>query len=107
MSITEVGYISLSTSTRKLLPLRGLIVELKTILIPEAKLQVRHTLFEDSKVADELPKVPKNRPRTKHIAVKYHHFRQAVKDKILLVKRIGTEEQLVDIFTKLLARIPL
>ena len=70
-------------------------------------MQTRWTLFEDNKGAEELAKVPKNRPRTKHIAVKYHHFRQAVKDNILQVKRFATDEQLADIFTKPLVKIPL
>ena len=91
-----------------MLPLRELIIELKTILdIPEADLKIRCTLFEDNKGADELAKVPKNRPRTKHIAVKYHHFRTAVQQGYLLVKRVDTLEQLADIFTKPLARQPL
>eukprot|EP00957_Ditylum_brightwellii_P073484 5584337-Ditylum_brightwellii.AAC.1 len=34
---------------------------------------------------EKLAKVHKNRPITKYIAVKYHHFRQAVKDKMLYV----------------------
>ena len=75
--------------------------------IPEAKLQVRCTLFEDNKGVEELAKVPKNRPRTKHIAVKYYHFREAVKANILLIKRVDTAEQLADIFTKPLARLAL
>ena len=105
---TEAEYILLSTAAREVLPLREKILEIKPILeIPDSILQIRCTLFEDNKGAEELAKVPKNRPRTKHIAVKYHHFRQAVKDNILLVKRIGTEEQLADILTKPLTRIPL
>ena len=54
--------------------------------IPEAKLKIRYTLFEDNKGAEELAKVPKNRPRTKHIATKYHHFREHVRNGTLLVK---------------------
>ena len=42
------------------------------------------------------------RTQTKYIAVKYHHFRKAVKDKILTIKRIDTKCQKADIFTKLL-----
>ena len=57
--------------------------------------------------AEELAKIPKNRPRTKHIAVKYHHFREAVKSGILMVVRVDTTNQLADIFTKPLARVPL
>ena len=39
--------------------------------------------------------------------MKYHHFREAVRSKILLVKRVDTTDRLADIFTKPLARIPL
>jgi hypothetical protein len=39
--------------------------------------------------------------------VKYHHFRTAVQQGFLLVKRVDTLEQLADIFTKPLARQPL
>ena len=85
-----------------------MVTELKTILdIPNAKLVIQCTLFEDNKGAEELANVPKNRPRTKHIAVKYHHFREAVRSKTLIVKRVDTLNQLADIFTKPLARIPL
>ena len=108
LSTTEAEYIALSTAAREVLPLRELIIELKTILdIPQADLKIRCTLFEDNKGAEELAKVPKNRPRTKHIAVKYHHFRTAVQQGYLLVKRVDTLEQLADIFTKPLARQPL
>ena len=64
---------------REVLPLREMITELKPILnLPKTKLVIRCTLFEDNMGAEELANVPKNRPRTKHIAVKYHHFREAV-----------------------------
>ena len=61
---------------------------------------IKCTLFDDNKGAEELANVPKNRPRTKHIAVKYHHFRESVKDGILQVKRVSTTEQQADIMTK-------
>ena len=84
-----------------------MILELKPILnIPEAELVIRCTLFEDNKGAEELANVPKNRPRTKHIAVKYHHFREAVKVKILMVKRVDITDQLADIFTNLSLTAP-
>ena len=90
------------------MPLREMITELKPILnIPDADLVIRCTLFEDNMGAEELAKIPKNRPRTKHIAVKYHHFREAVRNGILKVVRVDTTNQLADIFTKPLARLPL
>ena len=85
--------------------MRELILEIKDILkIPEADLKIRCNLFEDNKGAEELTKVPKIRPRTKHIATKYHHFRESVKNKTLLVKRVETSHQLADIFTKALPK---
>eukprot|EP00957_Ditylum_brightwellii_P149173 11360209-Ditylum_brightwellii.AAC.1 len=70
--------------------------------ITVAKPDIKCTVFEDNKGAKELVKVHKSRPRTKHIAVKYHHFRQAVKDKIFHITRIDTKDQRADIFTKVL-----
>ena len=105
LSTTEAEYIALSTAAREVLPLRELIIELKSILnIPEAELNIQCTLFEDNRGAEELAKVPKSRPRTKHIAVKYHHFRSAVKNGILKVTRVDTKDQLADIFTKALPK---
>ena len=39
-------------------------------------------------------------PRTKHIALKYHHFRRYVHDGTLKIQVIDTKEQIADIFTK-------
>jgi hypothetical protein len=47
--------------------------------------------------------IRKLRPRTKHINVKYHHFRSAVTDGLISISKIHTTEQLADIFTKPLA----
>ena len=90
------------------MPLREIITELKPILnIPDADLAIKRTLFEDNMGAEKLAKVPKNRPRTKHIAVKYHHFKEAVSKGILKVVKVDITNQLADIFTKPLARLPL
>ena len=88
--------------------MRRLILEIKDILdIPQAELNIHCTLFEDNIGAEELAKVPRNRPRTKHIAVKYHHFREVVRKGHLKVTRVDTTEQLANIFTKALAKKPL
>ena len=64
------------------------------------------TCFEDNAGCLELAKAPKLRPRTKHIAVKYHHFRSHVfnehtnPDGCLHLRYVGTKDQLDDIFTK-------
>jgi hypothetical protein len=57
-------------------------------------------MFEDNQGAVELANVPKMCPRTKHINIKYHFFRQYVQDRTLQVQHIPGEDQLADIFTK-------
>ena len=39
-------------------------------------------------------------PRSRHIAVKYHFFRDAIQQGIAHVVPIQTQEQIADIFTK-------
>ena len=46
--------------------------------------------------------MPKNETRTKHIALKYHHFRSKVKEGLITVKRVDTKMQHGDILTKAL-----
>ena len=60
--------------------------------------------FEDNTGALELATVPKLRPRTKHINIVYHHFREHVRKKKVKINRIDTEDQIADIFTKPLAQ---
>jgi hypothetical protein len=58
------------------------------------------TVFEDNNGALSLATSPKISPRTKHIAVKYHHFRSKIGvDKGILIQRIDTTDQKADIFT--------
>ena len=64
------------------------------------KTEVLCRAFEDNTGALELSKVPKMRPRTKHINIKYHHFREAVKNNVITVKHVSTEQQKADIYTK-------
>ena len=111
LSTTEAEYIALSQSTQDLIPFMTLVEEVSSILgieynIPEV--QYKHTrepaisadVYEDNRGALELAKVPKLRPRTKHIALKYHHFREHVRNGKVRINAIDTKEQIADIFTK-------
>jgi hypothetical protein len=60
-------------------------------------------LFEDNSGAYELATTPKLQPRTKHINVKYHHFWAYVDRKWISLKKVASEHQLANIFTKPLA----
>ena len=53
--------------------------------------------FEDNAGALELARVPKMRPRTKHINLVYHHFREHVRDRTIRVHPIDTERQVADV----------
>ena len=83
------------------IPMTALIKELNVVSKIEGQVStVLCTVFEDNNRALELANMPQMRPHTKHIALKYHHFRKAVKDGKVKVVVIDTKEQIADIFTK-------
>jgi hypothetical protein len=43
------------------------------------------------------------RPRTKHINIVFHHFRDYVRRGLIFIYPVGTLEQLADILTKTLS----
>jgi hypothetical protein len=76
---TEAEYIALSQSARDLIPMRGLLQELSAATKLIVGSTIAHsTIFEDNKGCVELASAPRMRPRTCHIALKYHHFRSFV-----------------------------
>jgi hypothetical protein len=102
LSTTEAEYIALSTALRETIPLINLLQELKDMKFID-DFQVPKVLckaFEDNSGALELAQTPKMRPRTKHINIKYHHFRSYVDAKIITLQKVTTDMQLADIFTK-------
>jgi Reverse transcriptase (RNA-dependent DNA polymerase) len=102
LSTTESEYISLSSALREVIPLRRLIEEMTKVGfdLPANKGKVLCTAFEDNSGAYEMARSPKMRPRTKHLNIKYHHFREEVTNGNILINQIETENQLADIFTK-------
>jgi hypothetical protein len=102
LSSTESEYICLSQTLREVLPLMALVEELSKAgfdLMHDAPI-VHCKVFEDNSGALEMAKVPKMRPRTKHLNIKYHHFREAVERGLVTIEAVRTHEQLADIFTK-------
>jgi hypothetical protein len=61
-------------------------------------------VFEDNAGALELARVPKLRPRTKHINVCYHHFCKHVQKGLIKIFPINTKDQVADALTKALAQ---
>ena len=86
---------------RDLLPTKQLLQELQNIFkLPTSTTTATSNVFEDNAGAIELARCPKLRPRTKHIAVKYHHFRDHVQQGDIMIKPISTNDQIADLFTK-------
>jgi len=101
LSTVEAEYIALSQSMRDLLPTKQLLQELQNIFkLPTSTTTTTSTVFEDNAGAIELARCPKMRPRTKDIAVKYHHFRDHVQKGGITIKPISTTDQIADLFTK-------
>ena len=66
----------------------------------EHKPKMRIKVFEDNEDAIYIANTFKYNPRTKYIALKYHHFRSHVKNKIIEILFIDIDEQTTDILTK-------
>ena len=72
----------------------------RNVLEQYAKPVVYCDAFEDNTGALALAKVPKLRPRTKHINLVYHHFREMVRNGEIDIHSVSTEDQIGDMFTK-------
>jgi hypothetical protein len=107
----EAEYIALSQAMRELIPLLGILEELTPVLklnkdqphvfwkscgFDEDFNSLVANLYEDNAGAYELAKAPKIRPRTKHIALKYHHFREHVSNGTIKINLIGTRDQIAE-----------
>ena len=106
LSTTEAEYIALSTALREVINLMNLLEELKgrDFPLPFDKPNIRCKTFEDNQACLTIATEPKMRPRTKHLAVRFHHFRQHVKDGKINIEYVDTKNQVADIFTKPLPR---
>jgi hypothetical protein len=102
LSTTEAEYVALSQALRDTIPIMNLLTELKELGLNDANIKpkVHCHAFEDNTGALELSKVHKMRPRTKHINNIYHHFRSHVRQGLIAVSHVSTEDQVGDIFTK-------
>ena len=104
LSTTKAEYIAMSKRARDLIPIMDIIQCINEFIKVDNKgISTYSKVFEDNAGALHLATKPKYRPRKKHICVKYHHFRQYIKNKIIYIKAISINDQQEDIFTKPLA----
>jgi hypothetical protein len=105
---------------RDLLPLRTLLSEIssgfqiaglaKDALLDPGPVRAfsrmfESTIYEDNMGCLEIASKPEQyRPRTKHIGIKWHHFRDQVTAGHVKIEKIDTKINWADIFTKPLAR---
>ena len=57
------------------------------------------TVHEDNQSCIKMAQSPKFSIHTKHIALKYHHFKSFLKSKIVIIKYYRTEMQEADLLT--------
>jgi hypothetical protein len=101
LSTTEAEYIALSMAMREVLPFINLMKEVQEFLpVNKSEPKFFCQVWEDNASCIKVAESPKYTPRTKHIALKYHHFRQFVANGTIRIHSIGTLEQTADIFTK-------
>ena len=114
----ESEYISLSQSMRELIPIREAILEMQKIVFKGHTVlacRSHSKIYEELTTSDTLPMstvhednnaclkfatAPKMSPRTKHIAVKYHFFREKVANLEIKIIRIDSADNPADAFTK-------
>ena len=101
LSTAEVEYIALSSALRLALPLMTMMEEIQ-IVFPIHVLQPDFVckVHEDNQSCIEIATGTKFSPRTKHIVLKYHHFRSHVKSGRMDIVYRPTEEHLADLLTK-------
>jgi hypothetical protein len=106
LSTTEAEYIPMSQSLCDVIPVMNLLQEMREqdyqVICTEPHVYCK--VFEDNSGALELARLPKLRPRTKHINVCYHHFCKHVHKGFIKIFPINTKDQIADALTKALAQ---
>eukprot|EP00804_Cyclotella_cryptica_P001426 CCRYP_003677-RC/>CCRYP_003677-RC protein AED:0.04 eAED:0.04 QI:0/-1/0/1/-1/1/1/0/367 len=102
LSATEAEYIAMSMALCDVIPIMELMSEFRerNFKVICTQPQVYCMVFEDNSGALELARLPKLCPRTKHINICYHHFREHVRLELIKILPISTHDQIADALTK-------
>ena len=102
LSTTKAEYIALSSALRKVIGIIHLMEDLKTNGLPLHSTTpiIKCRTFEDNMSCVKMANNHITRPRTKHLALRLHHFHSQILKKIITVEHISTKDQIADIFTK-------
>ena len=96
----------MSMALKDVIPVMNLIDEMKNkgLQVICTQPYVYCKVFKDNSGALELARLPKLRPRTKHINVCYHHFREHIRKDFIKIFPVDTKNQIADALTKALAQ---
>ena len=102
LSTTEAEYMAMSMALRSTVHIMQMLKELRKYEyhIYSTTPRVYCKCFEDNSGALEMARVPKLRPRTKHINTQYHWFRSFIRSGQIIVMAVKSSLQVADIFTK-------
>ncbi|KAL6420584.1 hypothetical protein ACFW04_014632 [Cataglyphis niger] len=96
LSSVEAEYMGLTEATKESIYLRKFFLELGLKKFSDT------IIFNDSASALKLAKNPIFYGRTKHIDIKHHFVREALKDNLINLEYLCTEDMMADVFTKAL-----
>jgi hypothetical protein len=112
LSTTEAELQALSMCMQDLIPMHAILEEVCAALkvnevfttTPQGQRRLKpSTVHEDNSACLEIASTePKYCPRTKHLCIKWHHFRDEIQNGNIIIKAISTHDQLADTLTKLL-----
>jgi hypothetical protein len=102
LSSTEAEYNAISESLRPAINMMELMNDARRIgwKVATEQPKVHCKVFEDNSGALEMARLPKMRPRTKHICTRMHHFRENVRKGHIEIVKVQSRQQLGDIATK-------
>ena len=101
LSTIEAEHVTLIQAIRELIPFMALMKEVSFIFdIHISNSEVFCKVFEDNQIYIAVVESKPFSSRTKHIAIKYHHFQSFTQNNMIWICYINTREQKVDILTK-------
>jgi hypothetical protein len=115
LSTMESKYIALSMASRELLPLRRILLEIQQHSLVHSPLNDDYNttrtssltasqIFEDNEACIVLATSESTRVCTKHIALKWHHFKDQIRSGQIKRVKVDSNHNWADIFTKPLSR---
>ena len=102
LSRAEAEYVALSQALRSMIPIISLLNEFQQVFenieLPKPKVCVK--MYENNMVCISIAESEKFTPRTKHITLKCHWFKQYAREGLFKIEHISTLNQLADMLTK-------